>query len=184
MRTADFYLCTTGRAGFGGGVTGCRGRHGGQTLEFSTNTNFKYLLNTLLILQINTMEMLQQKYSILLVPFIKHITQNSHKTNSYINEYKYLPILFFIQTTSLFLCKFMDQEVIIFASWWLIVLKEFRHSVICLHNRQSIQQHKTWGTTQVQTVNQGQSRWPWLDWTGTGLYNRWLHCRGQTMRYI
>lgn len=79
MRTADFHLCTTGRAGFGGGVTGCRGRHGGQTLEFSTNTNFKYLLNTLLILQINTMEMLQQKYSILLVPFIKHITQNSHK---------------------------------------------------------------------------------------------------------
>lgn len=50
MRTADFYLCTTGRAGFGGGVTGCRGRHGGKTLEFSTNTNFKYLLNTLLIL--------------------------------------------------------------------------------------------------------------------------------------
>lgn len=48
----------------------------------------------------------------------------------------------------------MDQEVIIFASWWLIVLEEFRHSVICLH-RQSIQQHKTWGTTKVQTVNQG-----------------------------
>lgn len=104
------------------------------------------------------MEMLQQKYLILLVPFLKNITQNSHKTNSYINEYKYLPISFFIQTTSLFLCKFMDQEVIIFASWWLIVLEEFRHSVICLYNRQSIQQHKTWGTTQVQTVNQGQSR--------------------------
>lgn len=52
----------------------------------------------------------------------------------------------------------MDQEVIIFASWWLIVLEEFRHSVICLHNRQSLQQHKTWGTTQVQTVNQCQSR--------------------------
>lgn len=46
MRIADFYLCTTGRTGFGGGVTGGGGRHRGQTLEFPKNTYFKHLLNT------------------------------------------------------------------------------------------------------------------------------------------
>lgn len=80
------------------------------------------------------MEMLQQKYSILLVPFIKHITQNSHKL-IHISMNINICQFYFLYTTSLFLCKFMDQEVIIFASWWLIVLEEFRHSVICLHNR-------------------------------------------------
>lgn len=63
VRIADFYLCTTGRTGFRGGVTGGRGRHRGQTLEFPTNTNFIHLLKTpVLIFQINKMEMLQQKY--------------------------------------------------------------------------------------------------------------------------
>lgn len=58
------------------------------------------------------MEILQQKYPVLLVPLLKHITQYSHEINSYINEYKYLPTLFLILKTSTFLCKLMGQEVI------------------------------------------------------------------------